>query len=392
MPADFRPCDIGYSRIGVWVADLDAALQRLARLETRPLSAPVGPPGARRICVRSPDGVFIELMEDDPLPDAVPHLNRAQCPAAVRSITLSVPDLLQSAQFFSDGLAANASNIVLHTDEHEALWGLDGARLERQVFRCGDVLLELAKYNDPVGKPRRPDYRINDQGILNIAVGARSRVDHQKLFSRAKSAGARPNSRPLQLPGAGVVYVNDPAGFSVELLWIKPGKSDRDWGFEPVPADRRPAADTRQVRCSMHLDATMHSVFTMVSEPEQLDRWLGIGRMRAAANDSQSTRGPDRTLSGAFGECIEQITDWSPPHGYRYRISAGSPLVCHQGEVSITPLPSGGCQLEWTIRFRPRLPGTGALLQWILQKKLNTALKKNLVDLINREKYAEPGK
>ena len=34
MPADFRPCDIGYTRIGVWVADFDAALRGLELLGT----------------------------------------------------------------------------------------------------------------------------------------------------------------------------------------------------------------------------------------------------------------------------------------------------------------------------------------------------------------------
>ena len=67
MPADFRPCDIGYTRIGVWVADFDASLRRLEALGTRPLTPALGQRGARRACVRSPDGVFVELMESDPL-------------------------------------------------------------------------------------------------------------------------------------------------------------------------------------------------------------------------------------------------------------------------------------------------------------------------------------
>ena len=31
MPADFRPCDIGYTRIGIWVEDFDATLKKLAK-------------------------------------------------------------------------------------------------------------------------------------------------------------------------------------------------------------------------------------------------------------------------------------------------------------------------------------------------------------------------
>ena len=40
MPADFRPCDIGYTRIGIWVEDFDATLKRLAGLGSQPLTDP----------------------------------------------------------------------------------------------------------------------------------------------------------------------------------------------------------------------------------------------------------------------------------------------------------------------------------------------------------------
>ena len=70
MADDLRPCDIGYTRIGVWVADFDRTLAGLERLGSPPLTDPVGPAGARRACVRNPDGVYVEIMEDDPLAGA----------------------------------------------------------------------------------------------------------------------------------------------------------------------------------------------------------------------------------------------------------------------------------------------------------------------------------
>ena len=50
------PCDVGYARSGVWTADID---------ETSPLSELLGITGARRACMRNPDGVYVEIMEDD---------------------------------------------------------------------------------------------------------------------------------------------------------------------------------------------------------------------------------------------------------------------------------------------------------------------------------------
>ena len=82
MAHDFRPCDIGYTRIGVWVADFDQTLTRLERVGSSPLSDPVGTAGARRACVRNPDGVYVEIMEDDPLSGAGLASSRSACTVA----------------------------------------------------------------------------------------------------------------------------------------------------------------------------------------------------------------------------------------------------------------------------------------------------------------------
>ena len=162
MPHDFRPCDIGYTRIGVWVADFDQTLTRLGRLGSSPLSDPVGPAGTRRACVRNPDGVYVEIMEDDPLSGAGLAPGRSACPVAVRSVTLSVPDLARSEAFFSRGLGLERSDAALRAPEHEALWGLAGAQTRSSVFTAGSVLVELVQYLDPVG--RRSPGRLPDLG------------------------------------------------------------------------------------------------------------------------------------------------------------------------------------------------------------------------------------
>jgi catechol 2,3-dioxygenase-like lactoylglutathione lyase family enzyme len=240
MPADFRPCDIGYTRIGIWVEDFDATLQRLAGLGSQPLTVVQGAPGERRACVRNPDGVYVEIMEDDPLPQ-FEQRGRHECPAAIRSVTLSVPELADAAAFLEKGIGLAASTVTLHTPEHETLWGLAGATAERRLFDGGDVLVEVVKYLDPAGRPWPDDHLLSDQGILNIAFGARRKADFDAVYRRAEVFGARPNCRPIQVPGVGsTVYVNDPHGFSVEILRTKPGLADRMLGFEPRPLHERP--------------------------------------------------------------------------------------------------------------------------------------------------------
>ena len=381
LPLDYRPCDIGYSRLGLWVGDFDATLGRLARLGTQPLAAPVGRAGSRRACVRSPDGVFVELMEDDPL-QGTAGAGRPVSPVAIRSVTISVPDLARSAAFFR-GLGLEPWRGTLHSPAHEAAWGLPGANVCTQVLLAGDVLLEIAQYVDPPGKPWRPDYRISDQGLLNIAFGARSRADHTRIYERAIAAGARPNCAPVHLPFGGVTYVNDPDGFSVELLWLRPGWADRDWGFEPRPIANRPAPDTHSVEASVFIAAPPQRVWRVATDHEGMAAWSGFKPVTVTkpGEDERNGYGSQRSMHGPTGTVVEEVVGWDPPRSCRYRVIAGSPFVEHQGELQLEPR-DGGTELTWRIRFRPKLPGTGAALRALLNHMLADALARRLKPLI----------
>ena len=346
--------------------------------------APVGAAGARRACVRSPDGVFVELMESDPLPsDAGP--GREACGTAVRSVTLSVPDLDRSVQFFGGALGLPRSGTSLHGPEHEALWGLAGARTTSAVFTAGDVLVEAVQYLDPPGRPWPAGYRISDQGILNIAFGARSRHDHVAIFNRAVAGGARANWRPFQLPGAGVVYVNDPQGFSVELLWMKPGKSDREWGFEPLPIDERPDPDTRRVSQMVRVAAPTERAWEVLMDHEGMSAWSGFDpvTLEQPGDPDRNGRGAVRRLASPLGSILEEVTCADSPRHIRYRVIAGSPFVCHQGEIELEP-ERGGTKITWSVRFRPRIPGTGTLLGWSFGRMLGSAMRGGLTRQIEQ--------
>ena len=233
MPRDRRPCDVGYTMLGVHVADLDAILERAERAGTPALSRPIGPAGARRTCVRDPEGVLVELMEDDPRTPTRRPRPRPAIPSTARSITLSVPDLDRSRRFFGDVLGLGiAQGMALHEPEHEALWGLEGAKRDSLVLSAGDFLVELVHYAEPVGNPWPPGYRISDQGLLNVAIGFRSRAELHSVYERCRAAGHEGNSRPLTFGPWSVVYVNDDQGFSVELLHVRPWYRGQ-MGFRP---------------------------------------------------------------------------------------------------------------------------------------------------------------
>jgi hypothetical protein len=74
---------------------------------------------------------------------------------------------------------------------------------------------------------------------------------------------------------------------------------------------------------------------------------------------------------------VEQIIAVNPQRNLRYRVIEGSPLACHQGEIALKQ--SGELtELHWSIRFRPKVAGTGALLQRLLQRRLRSMLEEHL--------------
>jgi catechol 2,3-dioxygenase-like lactoylglutathione lyase family enzyme len=220
QPADRRACDLGYARFGVWVADLDTTVERLSALGTTALTPPIGAAGARRVCVLDPDGVIVELMEDRvPTPDQAPS-TRPEAPAATRSITVSVADIEAARRYYVDAIGmAPVSDFALHTDQHEMLWQLPGAQAHRALLAGGDLWLELVQYIDPPGRPRGSDYRISDQGILNIAVAGRSVAAFEALRNRVVAHGYGVHT-PIARERIRVQYAHGPEGLSVELSYF----------------------------------------------------------------------------------------------------------------------------------------------------------------------------
>ena len=214
-------------------------------------------------------------MEDDPLrrPRAGPVAATARSPSVrsrCRCRTSSAPRPSSAASASSPG-AARCTRPT-----HEAAWGLPGARVRTQVLLAGDVLLEIAQYLDPPGKPwprglphQRPGHA---QRRLRCAQPCRPHA-HLRARRRSRRASQLRAGPPAR---RGVVYVNDPDGFSVEMLWMRPGMADRDWGFEPRPIEsgRRPTRTS--VEASVHLAAPLDHVWRVATDHEGMAAWSGF--------------------------------------------------------------------------------------------------------------------
>jgi catechol 2,3-dioxygenase-like lactoylglutathione lyase family enzyme len=220
LPAEWRPCDVGYSGISFHVDDLDAALARAARCGSPPLTPPLGEPGARRACVRDPDGVLVELMEEDPRDRVRRARPRRDVPAVARGVTLSVSDLERSRRLFLEGFGLReATEIELHRPEHDALWGLAGAVRDSALFWAGDFLIEIVSYRRPRPTPRPSSYRISDRGLFHICFGSLDSSQFRAALGRCRAAGCVGNSPAIPLGVTAGSYVVDGQDFTIELLY-----------------------------------------------------------------------------------------------------------------------------------------------------------------------------
>ena len=323
---------------------------------------PVGPAGARRACVRNPDGVYVEIMEDDPLSGAGLAPSRSACPVAVRSVTLSVPDLARSEAFFSDGLGLERSDAALRAPEHESLWGLAGARTRSRVFT----------------RRQRASWR---SCSISIRSGGRARP---ATGSQIKASSTSPSA-----PGAGVTTPSSIAAHAPPGRCRTAGRftclarasststtrsssrssccglspaSDQRWGFTPRPAGKRPRADTHAVERTVRIAAPVETTWDVVADHENMSE---VDRCRLRQPDSRRRAGSGWPRIRA---AVEAAGREHHRTGRGVRATDHVPVPRDQG-ISVH-LPPGRdpaatgrgdqTELTWTIRFRPRLPEPAA--------------------------------
>lgn len=371
LPDDWRMCDIGYNLVGIHVPDFDAALQRAERLGANLYGDVVGQPGQRRACLRDPDGALLELMEDDPrAPNPRLRPRGGQRPT-VRFITLSVADLEQSRDFFRNALEMEeAKGVRLHGPEHEALWGLTGAERKSALFWADDMLIEVVQYLNPLGRALPADYRISDLGILNIAFGFRQETELRRVFKRTVNAGAKPNFPiPISVFNWAVMYVNDPQGFSIELLSVRP-YFDRFMGFTAKHFDT-------QVHHQVRVNAPREVIWDVLADHANIgDWWCYQGKLLQEGREHPAGVGALRELTRLGEKVVEEVMTFEPLQRMDYRLISGAPVKFHFGRIDLRETADGRVFVDYSIRFKAKIPGTQWLMRLLIGGRMKQATKR----------------
>ena len=370
-PDNWRPCDIGYNTVGIAVNDFDQVLRKVSALSAIDPPATTGRQGARRACVSDPEGNLVEIYEQDPLTlvdGANTHVLRPEVPAVVRSMRVSVPSLEDARHSFVDAMGLQpVAGFQLHTAEDEASWGLPDARAKTLLVRSANFLVELVEYLAPEPQRWPAGYRISDQGFMNIALGYRDTTDYDRSFERAISQGMRPNGKVTDIGVFRVMYVNDPEGFSIEMLnarrrfWSISGFNSHE-PYVEVETDIRAPAD---------------EVWQELTNHAGMDGWtiFDCSILREGQPDPYGT-GCIRELTAPGLRITEEITAWDEERRhYAYQLRTGAPFRKHQGDVFVSE-KNGLTRVRWAIRFDCWLPFTGRLTAWLLGLLFNRALKK----------------
>ncbi|MXP19830.1 hypothetical protein GIY30_00435 [Gordonia sp. HNM0687] len=371
VPADWRPNDIGYTTVGFHVADFDATLAALARRNVTPLTEPMGILGSRRVCVKDPDGILLELMEDDPRVEGMGA--RPDSPAVARFVTLSVPDLAEARRTWVDVMGLPEVDLALHDTEHEKLWSLDGSTRESFVVRSGDAFLEVVQYLDPIGKPWPTGYHISDIGILNIALGLPDRASLDALVEKGRPHGIEPNTTKGTVVDKFwyASYVNDPLGFSIELLWH--GSKGKRRPVDPLGllelgfTEKRPPL--KRVSAVARTSATPEQVWAVLTDHASMFDWTPFKRSEVLSAGDDNGVGLIRKLSGGpAGMTVhEQIVAAEAPRRMEYTAKGAPGMKRYHSFVDVEAEPGGGSTITWEAQYRTLLPGSTAITGRMVQ-------------------------
>jgi len=117
--------------------------------------------------------------------------------------------------------------------------------------------------------------------------------------------------------------------------------------------------------------------FAYLAEHENLGVLFGakVTRLRDGTDGERNGVGSVRQLRvGPLPPFVETVTEVVPNELIRYRITKGSPLRDHRGEMRFTPNADGTSHLHYEISFGAVVPG----LDFVIAKGLKGNIEKGL--------------
>jgi hypothetical protein len=119
-----------------------------------------------------------------------------------------------------------------------------------------------------------------------------------------------------------------------------------------------------------HARAPIDAVWPLVGEARRWKEWSFLTRsdLQREGDPAPDGVGAVRRFTALGVGSREEVLEWQPPHHLAYGLISGFPVSDYRADVVLTPA-DGGTNLTWSVRFNPRLPGTGAVM-WVVLRLL----------------------
>jgi uncharacterized protein YndB with AHSA1/START domain len=135
----------------------------------------------------------------------------------------------------------------------------------------------------------------------------------------------------------------------------------------------------QRVLVERDFDQPAERLFAYLAEHENLGELFGmrVERVRDGQSGERNGVGSVRRLSfGGVAPLEESITAYEPNRRIEYRITKGSPLRDHRGEMLFTERPGGGTHLRYEISFGGKFPGADRIVALGLRRSIPKGLDK----------------
>lgn len=161
MRKDWKPYDMGMTRIAMEVRNLQGILERARENGAHAVTEPMELNGALYAAVRDPDGILIELKADS-------SKAKGACPVYVCGVAYSVPDLDKFTENMVKGLRLKQKDADFV--DKDIVFDIKNSKRKTAFFDGGKIWIEASQYESPKPNPIRNGYMLTDIGLSHIAV------------------------------------------------------------------------------------------------------------------------------------------------------------------------------------------------------------------------------
>jgi uncharacterized protein YndB with AHSA1/START domain len=134
----------------------------------------------------------------------------------------------------------------------------------------------------------------------------------------------------------------------------------------------------KEVLIERDFEQDVGRLFAYLSEHENMGKLFPtrVERVRDGENGERNGVGSVRRLSfGGLMPFEETVTTYEPNRRVVYRITKGTPLRGHRGEMLFSERAGGGSHLRYEIVFGSAIPGVAAIVAASLRRSIAKGLE-----------------